>query len=72
MPIELLFRCTKREAQIRLENQDSNIDERKENWRKKELILQGMDEKLIDKVITRWRDFRKSKQIQGKMKKNRK
>uniref|UniRef100_A0A1I8AZW3 RNA helicase n=1 Tax=Meloidogyne hapla TaxID=6305 RepID=A0A1I8AZW3_MELHA len=54
---------TKREAEIRLENQDNNSDERKENWRRKELFLQGMDEKLIDKEISHWKDNRKSKQI---------
>nr|CAD2205189.1 unnamed protein product [Meloidogyne enterolobii] len=55
--------ATKREAEIRLENQDNNSDDRKENWRRKELILQGMDDKLIEKEISRWKDNRKSKPI---------
>lgn len=56
---------TKREAEIRLEQQDTNSDERKENWRRKELVLQGMNDKLIDKEINRWKAKRKSKRILG-------
>ncbi|CAK5092098.1 unnamed protein product [Meloidogyne enterolobii] len=64
--------ATKREAEIRLENQDNNSDERKENWRRKELILQGMNDKLIEKEISRWKDNRKSKPILIRRKKQKK
>jgi hypothetical protein len=61
---------TKREAEIRLEHQDNNIDQRKENWRRKELAIQGMNDKLIDKVISRWKGARNSKQkLRRKLKK---
>lgn len=57
--------ATKREAEIRLERQEGNGDERKETWKRKELALAGMGPAQIERAIEGWRNRRQQQKGGG-------
>lgn len=62
--------ATKREAEIRLERQEGNANERKETWKRKELAMEGMAPDEIEQYIEEWKNRKKPEHQQKRKKTN--
>lgn len=62
--------ATKREMEIRLERR--GFGERRETWKRKELAMEGLSEREIDKAIERWKAGGKAEDVKKVGKRKRK